>query len=334
MMHWKFVTAEKSPPGETPWLLPFVVGDEHEFSLLSSADDRLDWHQLKAAKTPIRRWLAYARTARTAVGSSNDGLITLFPQLGVCIGLQKRLKHSTAPCLTWSYNHGRLHGGIKRWLARFAAKGIDRFVVHSRWEMDRYSQWLGIPKERFTFVHYQSPVKAKPDRREQSVNPYMIALGSASRDYATLFKAVEGKNIRTIVLAGKLAIDGLAVPSNVEIVNDISLDESRELIKHARATLVLIADNEAASGHVSVVEAMSFACPVIATDCPRPQRLYAGQSDRVDCAHRRCRGASFEPRACLERRSPAKEARQERAPIRVAVLLGRSRRRNAYKNSR
>jgi glycosyltransferase involved in cell wall biosynthesis len=100
-------------------------------------------------------------------------------------------------------------------------------------------------------------------------------MGSAGRDYASLFKALKELPYRTIVVAGKHAVGGLAVPSNVEIKSGLTLKECHELLQRARFSVTPIANTKTASGQVTLVDAMTYGKAQIVTRCP-------GSVDYVD----------------------------------------------------
>jgi glycosyltransferase involved in cell wall biosynthesis len=170
------------------------------------------------------------------------------------------------PVVAWCFNIGALVGGVKARLARIALSRINRFVVHSRRECDKYSDWLRIPRERFRFVHLQRPL-IPLDCDEEKDGPFLLAMGSAHRDYATLFDAIRPLGIKTIVVTATHALNGLDVPACVEILSNLTSEECYRLAQRARVNVVPIANDTTASGQVTVVEAMCLGRPLIATRC-------------------------------------------------------------------
>jgi len=192
--------------------------------------------------------------------------LTAFPQLAVTIGLIKRLTRSRAKTIAWMFNMGQIYTGVKGRLARFALASVDAIVVHSTAEIDSYSQWLAIPRERFTFVPL-SIAKADPSYIEDTNEPFVVAMGSANRDYATLISAVAELGYKTIIIAPPHALPAGTMPASVEIRNGLSLAACHELCQRARVNVVPILDAGAASGQVTMLEAMMFAKAVVVTDC-------------------------------------------------------------------
>ena len=275
-MHWTVVTPfieEPSNsgihvPSDSGWLTSFVPGKRHQFRLLNRQNigARRSWHTRSSRETGYREWIGYLQQAGEALEASQGGVITVFPQLAAVVGIRQRIARPRFPVVAWCFNVGACYPGIKRLLAQTAFKDVDRFIVHSRRERENVSQWLGLPLERFEFVPLQRaeiPVTYK----EEITNPFLLAMGSAQRDYPTLFKAVEKLGLRTVVVAGKHALAGLTIPPQVEVRSGLTMDECLRLAQEARVNIVPLLDNETAAGQVTIVEAMRMNRPVIATRC-------------------------------------------------------------------
>ena len=268
-MHWTIAA-------KGPWLIPFVPGDRHQFDFVEPPRARNSWHARGRNTTGAGEWGGIWAHASAAWRHSRGrgGLITLFPQTAAVIGLRKRLARSRAPVVAHNFNLGHLYEGPKGRLARQALAGVDRFVVHSRRECQRYADWLGLPSDRFRFIPLQCgdfPVT----HTEEVDRPFLLAMGSAHRDYGILFEAVGRLGIPTLVVAGAHALNGLALPSCVEVRSGLSLPECRELAQRARLSVVPLANDQTASGQVTVVEAMRMGRPVVATRC-------VGTEDYID----------------------------------------------------
>jgi hypothetical protein len=95
-------------------------------------------HDRSRRNTSGGQWLEYLRHALSAWFDPGwrrgevTGLVTWFPQLAICVGLLKRLTLSRRPVVAWCFNLGRLQGGWRGRLARFALARVDVVVVHSR----------------------------------------------------------------------------------------------------------------------------------------------------------------------------------------------------------
>jgi glycosyltransferase involved in cell wall biosynthesis len=256
-----------TPDRYDSWLEPFVPGGRHRLVIHPRpADDPNRWHKKSRGITTSGEWFGHWGYARAAWRRSRGGVITLFPQLATAVGLLKRLSGRAAPIVAWDFNLGQLYPGLKRTLARASLGRVDRFVAHSRRECARYAEWLGLPAERFRYVPLQCFAIPVTEAVETD-RPFLLAMGSAQRDYKTLFEAVGPLNLRTVVVAAPRAVDGLDVPGCVEVRSGISIEECQSLAQRARLSVVPVANDATASGQVTVVQAMRMGRPVIATRC-------------------------------------------------------------------
>ncbi|MBW4463696.1 MAG: glycosyltransferase [Nodosilinea sp. WJT8-NPBG4] len=249
------------------WLEPFVPGDTHEFQLIPRQKPLPKWHDRKSKFTPINDWFVYMRQAADALNSDADGVITVFPQVASAVGLQQKLRFSNKPVVAWLFNVGTCRTGLRQKLARASLSQVDHFVVHTRKEIELYSQWLGLPANRFEFLPYQVP-EIPIEYEEDRDTPFIASLGSAHRDFPTLFEAVKKLNIKTVVATGQAAVEGMTIPDKVELPFGISKDECLRLAQQARLNVVPLQPKEGvtAAGQVTLVEAMMMGRPLIVTN--------------------------------------------------------------------
>ena len=211
-------------------------------------------------------WASTWKQATAAWRESRGGVITVFPPLALAVGLRQRIGFEHKPIVAWCFNLGALHHGFRHSVARAALLHIDRIVVHSRAETVRYAEWLDLPRERFRFVPLQR-AQIPIEEREDEEQPFVLAMGSARRDYATLFEAVRRSKHPTLVVAARHALEGLEIPDNVEVRSSLTSSECQRLAQRARVNVVPVRNEETASGQVTLVEAMRMGRAVVATRC-------------------------------------------------------------------
>ncbi len=205
------------------------------------------------------------RAARAS--STPAGILTCFPQLPIPVGLRKRLAFSDVPVVAYTFNLGKLPTGLRRHLAKAAFATVDRFIVHSRSEIVSCSEWLELPKSRFRFVPLQRasrPITVDEDRDA----PFVLSMGSAQRDYRLLFGVLADLGYPAVVVAGAHAVAGLPVPSNVQVRSGLSTEECHALAQRARVNVIPVANQDTASGQVTLLDAMMFARAAVITSCP------------------------------------------------------------------
>lgn len=269
-MHWTIAAPfiNKSNLKNQDWLIPFVPRTRHHFDIIPRGEPLQSWHERKSAVTGLKDWLIYWQHGVEAIKATEGGVITVFPQLPAVVGMQQRMTSKRIPVVAWLFNVGTCSEGMRRKFAQFSLEPIDCFVVHTRREREIYNQWLGIPIDRFEFVPYQSG-EIPITHEENKTDPFITALGSAHRDFPTLFQAVSKLNIPTIVASGSRAIQGLSIPPQVKTPLGITKTECWQLAQQARINVVPLLPNPSvtAAGQITIVEAMRMGRAVITTRC-------------------------------------------------------------------
>lgn len=264
-MNW-LIVAPFIKDAENGWLGAFVPGDRHRFSTVAGPGALSS-----GARTSTTGWLGHFRHAwaalRIAHGQPRTGLITVFPQLPVAAGLLSLLLPRRTPIIAWTFNVGQLPGRLKRVLSVIALRRVDAVIVHSRKEIEEYSEFFGVPRDKVFFVPLQRIIP-RTASVEDTAAPYLISLGSANRDYALLFKVLAAKPVRTIVVASPAAVAGLDIPDCVELRSGLSLEDCHELLQAARVSVIPVANPTTASGQVTLLNSMGMGRATIITRCP------------------------------------------------------------------
>ncbi len=225
-------------------------------------------HSSPRKQSGVRDWLHYWQHSADAwqkAMENNSGIITSFPQLPTCVGLRKRLLRKDLPVIAWTFNLGHLHGNVKRVLAQYALNRINKFIVHSSAERVTYSQYLNLPENRFEFIPLHKALFPITEPEEQE-HPFILSMGSAKRDYATLFRAIKKLALPLTVVAPQYSLSGLDIPPTVTLKSNLSLSECRKLVQQARISIIPIDNDVTASGQVTILDAMVYARPIIATN--------------------------------------------------------------------
>ncbi len=223
-------------------------------------------------RTDYRRWLGYLGYTRQFLAEIKNrrahGVVALFPQTAAAIALRNLLvpKRWRVSVVAWHFNLGTLPQGWRRRVASIVLREVDVFVVHSRLECEVYARWFDLPVDRFVFVPLQAPERHVTES-EDAENPFVIAMGTARRDYGTLFAALAQLDYRAIVIAGQHAVDGLTRPGKTEIRQGLSREACFSLLQQARLHVIPLSNDETASGQVTLVESMSHRKATIVTRC-------------------------------------------------------------------
>lgn len=261
-MEWVVLSVFKASEG---WIPSFVRASTHRFHVIDPSYEH-DRSRAKASRSDWRDYLLHALAgwrhgmfSRTPVG-----FVCVFPQLALLVGILKRITFSKRPVIAWMFNFSHTHEGFQGRVARFGYAAVDRFVVHSTHEIAVYSRWLRIPAERFTFVPLS--VAEKPiTESEDEESPFLLSMGTPKRDYALLLRVLADSPYRALIVAAPHALEGLAIPPNIEVRAGLSETACRQLCQRARMSIVPLLDLETAAGQVTVVEGMMSGRPVVAT---------------------------------------------------------------------
>lgn len=272
-MRWAIIApffVDQGPAQVQPliWIDDFDHSGGHTYIKLPvvRAGQSGNWHDRKRRATPLAGWLEYWRQSNSGLQADCAGLITVFPQLAMMAAIRKAcsLTRRKTRLLAWCFNVGEKPRWPNALIARIFLRHVDQFVVHSRGEIDTLHRWFGIPREKITFVPLQrAPIAVTAS--EETGDPFIVAMGSANRDYATLIEAMRGLPQRLVLIASPRSLAGLDIPANVEVVNGLTSQECRVLAQRARINIVPLADVATASGQVTIVEALRMGRPLIAT---------------------------------------------------------------------
>ena len=272
-MRWAIIAPFFADHGSAPakpslWIDDFDHSGRHEYLKLPAVCDNRpeSWHIRKQRATPLAIWVQHWRQSRRALRAGCDGLITVFPQLAMTAAVQQAfsLSRRKLPLLAWCFNIGERPRWPGRLIARLFLRQVDQFVVHSRGEIDTLHRWFGIPRHKIAFVPLQRASIAA-SAVEDTADPFILAMGSANRDYATLIEAIRGLPLRLILVASPRSLAGIDIPDNVEVANGLTTQQCRDLAQRARINVVPLADVATASGQVTIVEALRMGRPLIAT---------------------------------------------------------------------
>ncbi len=258
------------------WIPKHIQGNELEFKVIPAGYH----HDRSRVSSSFEQWFDFIKHALRAwfsigIGENKaNGFITCFPQLPLILGCLKRLTFSKRFILAWTFNLGRTYGGVKGKIAKFGFKAVDKFIVHSRDEIEIYSNWLNIPASRFEFVPLAVQADSIDDvlvehqrKSAEGIEPYVLSLGTANRDYSSLVKAIKKTGYKTIIVAGQSAVSDIQLPANVELMSGLSLKECHKLALKAVVNVVPIKDKDAPSGQVTFIEGMMLGRAMIVSNC-------------------------------------------------------------------
>lgn len=149
---------------------------------------------------------------------------------------------------------------------------LGALVAYSSKQLDIAGDRFGVPREKLHAIlpaideRFWTPRPAPTER-------LICAVGLEQRDYATLFNAVDGLDVRVEIALGSIGVPPWATagatvpppPRNVEVRTSLSPPELRELYARAQVVVVPLNDVEFDAGGTVISEAMAMGKAVVAT---------------------------------------------------------------------
>lgn len=248
--------------GNDQWLDDIVEPGHHRFVKIPTRRPESNWHERTSPRTSLNRWL---RSGAGQLGDSDvDGVITVFPPLAVTTGLRNRLRRRRLKHVAWAFNLGHHPRGWKRLASSVALANVDRIIVHSSGEVAIVRDLFGLDQHQVEFVPLQGP-----DRPvlagEDTEQPFIVAIGSANRDYRTLIEALRITGLPAKIVASPRLIEEISPPPRVEVLTRLTPDDCLRLAQQARICVTPLADPSIASGQVTIIDALTMGRPVVTT---------------------------------------------------------------------
>ena len=162
------------------------------------------------------------------------------------------------------FDENSLGSPFRRRLVRWALGGVDRIVTNSRGEIPHLSGLLNLPEDRLEFAPWPAELPSPDEPTPRG--DYIFAGGRSFRDWPTLFAAVAGAGMRTIVVASAGDVSGLPAPPEVELILDIPYERYLEILRGARVVVTPLKPTFRSVGQVAMLEAMALGKPLVAAN--------------------------------------------------------------------
>lgn len=203
-----------------------------------------------------------------------DVLIVDVTTVGLIMGglllLRKKPK-----VLILHFNVLRHRKGLWLLVSKWCFRRIEKFIVHSNYDIQYASKLYQLPLDKFIFYPYtrKHPDQGVPDSKYLSgkQEKYIVSYGVNARDYKTLFEAIAGLDIHLIVVAREHSLAGLSVPDNVSVFQNIPLEDVDRLVGGSLFTVFTFDGSEPSCGQISIVSSLMLGKPVVCTDCTAMQ---------------------------------------------------------------
>lgn len=187
------------------------------------------------------------------------------------LNLRLALSFCGTPHVTIGLNQSRraLRTGISpfdRLIAWIFSRGT-LFFVHSRHEASLFRGLHGISAQKLCFVLWGFDLpQLGGDRFDNGPGQYVCMIGRNNRDIETFFTAVDGLAVEAVLITSRHQQIRSSLPPNVRVYTDLSMEDCLSCIKHSRANLILVNDDQRGAGHITAVAAMLLGTPQIVSD--------------------------------------------------------------------
>lgn len=159
-------------------------------------------------------------------------------------------------------------------LNRLLVHTMSVVVVHTRREVDLYSEFFSAPKSRFAFIPYfhygeDGHCSSKRTSKEDSSGKAAIVLAiGRHRDFECFVSAMAESPWHGVIVAGdsdREKLDG-NVPRNVAVHYEVSRTEYRDHIERSAIVVIPLYSNrwQRSLGQIAMFEAISMNKPVVA----------------------------------------------------------------------
>ena len=221
----------------------------------------------KVQRPKLSAYRAAWQTAWAAKRHDAALIVSHGPRISAWTSLFCRALGVRATHLAFSFTFEELPTGTRRTLFTNAYRDIDRFVCFSSVECRRYSEYFDIPVDRIDSLHW-AVAEAGYDSSAKPIEepPYLCAVGGIGRDYRTLIDAMRLLPDRRLAIVARPAnVEGIDLPSNVEVRTNIPLEDVWNITANAKLMVLPILDSLVPCGHGTLIMAMQLRVPSIVT---------------------------------------------------------------------
>jgi glycosyltransferase involved in cell wall biosynthesis len=215
----------------------------------------------------IGRWRAALSAARSARADREAVLVSHLPLMAAATNLLRQRICPDVPQIAFSFNFTEVPTGPRRQYLRRALRGVQEFVVFSRYEIQLYSQLFDIPVDRLHFMPWAMHAPAVDHLKQAPFDrPYLVAVGGEGRDYGLLARVMEGlPDIRMVVIARPHSIKGIQFPSNVKVFENLPARQTWSIAAASQGMVIPLLSDRTACGHITLVGAQLLGIPLAIT---------------------------------------------------------------------
>lgn len=218
-------------------------------------------------KPNIGRYRASWSAVRETQSREDAVLVSHLPLVSAASNTFRRWICPNRPHIAFSFNFTKIPTGSHKARISNMLRGIDAYVVYSRFEVDLYSQEFGIPSDRLFYLPW---AMERPDIGSSNPVPfksnYFCSVGGEGRDYALLAEAMRDlPQYKLVIIARPYSVKGLRFPENVKVFLNLPSPTTWRIVSDSEGLIIPLRDEETACGHITIVGGQLLGKPIIAT---------------------------------------------------------------------
>ncbi|WP_227271829.1 glycosyltransferase [Roseobacter weihaiensis] len=226
-----------------------------------------NWFEKSVPRPALGRYRAAWMAAHAARGRTDAVLVSHLPRVSAATNRARRWLCPDTPHIAFAFNFTDLPQGRDRARLTRGLRGIDAYVVFSRFEQAQYPAYFDLPPDR---VHYlpwtMEPPLPGPDSPVTGSTPYLCSIGGEGRDYALLAQAMAAlPRQRMVIVARPYSVAGIAFPDNVEVFTNLPKQQTWRVAADSLGLVVPLQSDQTACGHITIIGGQLLGLPLLVT---------------------------------------------------------------------
>ncbi|WP_282063790.1 hypothetical protein [Roseobacter litoralis] len=254
-----------------------LMGPDWGFLRADSNDPDLTWSthsgvpragiEQRIGRPHLGRYRAGFQATTEAASRKDALLVGHLPLMSAATNLFRRRRCPDVPMIGFSFNFTKLPTGVSRKYLIHALRGIDEFVVYSRFEQKNYPAYFDLEPARVRFLPWaMAPPEPGPVNPTGLTEPYLCAIGGEGRDYALLANVMRTlPAVKMVVIARSYSIVGIDFPDNVQVFTNLPLGQTWRVAQDSGGLVIPLISPRTACGHITLVGAQLLEIPLVIT---------------------------------------------------------------------